>query len=615
MILEKINYPKDLKKLTLEELELLAKEIREFLIKKVSKTGGHLASSLGVVELTIALHYVFDTPEDKIIWDVGHQCYVHKILTGRKDKFDTLRQYGGISGFPRPDESEYDTYIVGHASTSISLAAGEAVARDLNRKNYNIIAVIGDGALTGGIAYEGLNNLGHLNKNVIVILNTNEMSISPTTGAIAKYLNRIITGTFYHRFKNKIEKIILSVPEIGKFLYQVKNKLTEVIKGFLVPGILFEELGFMYIGPEDGHNLRVLISTLKRIKELKISRPILYHIVTVKGKGYPFAESEPEKFHGIPPFDVESGNHFKKDGMSYTEVFGRTLVELAKEDKKIVAITAAMPDGTGLNLFKELFPERFFDVGIAEEHAVIFAAALASRGLKPVVAIYSTFLQRAFDPIIHDIAIANLPVKFFIDRAGIVGEDGETHQGAFDISYLRLIPNTTIVAPKNGEEFRNLIFTAINFDKGPIFVRYPKDVIPEKNIDFSKPFKKINLNEIEIIKKGKNKLIIATGSMVEEALKFVQTGNKNEWGIINVRTIKPLNEKELVKNLKNVNEIAILEENVINGGLGEAILNLLNKNKIFKSVKIIGLPDKFIEYGSRRILMKKYKLSYDSLKL
>jgi len=613
MILEKINSPADLKKLNLYELEKLSSEIREFLINNISKTGGHLASNLGVVELTIALHYVFDTPKDKIIWDVGHQCYVHKILTGRKDKFHTLRQFNGLSGFPKPSESEYDTYIVGHASTALSLATGEAVSKDLSNKNYHIIAVIGDGSLTGGLAFEALNNLGHLKKNVLIILNSNEMSISPTTGAIAKYINRIITANFYYKAKDIIDKFILSIPKIGKFLYNIKNKLTEIIKGFLVPGIIFEELGFMYIGPDDGHNLKNLIKRLEDIKKLKPNRPILYHIVTVKGKGYKPAENLPEKFHGIPPFDIITGNNIESNGMSYTELFGKTILQLARKDKKIVAITAAMASGTGLYYFREEFPERFFDVGIAEEHAVVFAASLALNGFKPVVAIYSTFLQRAFDQIIHDVAIAKAPVKFFVDRAGISGEDGETHQGSFDLSYLRLIPNLVITAPKNGEEFRNLIYTALNYNKGPFVVRYPKDVIPEKYIDINKPFKLINLSEIEILNYGKEKAIIATGSMVSEALKLKDKIGENKTLVLNLRVIKPLNEKKLIQYLKPVKEVIVLEENVINGGVGEQISRILNSHNICKKIKIFSIPDKFIEHGSRKILREKYILTAEKI--
>lgn len=612
MLLEKINYPRDLKKLSIKELKQLAQEIREFLINNISRTGGHLASNLGIVELTIALHYVFDTPEDKIIWDVGHQCYVHKILTGRKNRFDTLRQYKGLSGFPKPSESKYDTYIAGHASTSLSLAAGTAVARDLKNKDFNIIAIIGDGALTGGLAFEGLNNLGHLQKDVIVILNTNEMSIAPNVGAIAGYLNRIITGNVYNKIKTRIEKILLAFPEIGKKLYKWKNKIAEVIKALFVPGVLFEELGFMYVGPEDGHNLKALIKTLRRLKKLK-TRPILYHIVTVKGKGYKFAEKEPERFHGISSFDIITGNGSKKEKLTYTEVFGRTILQLGKKDKKIIAITAAMPDGTGLNLFKEKIPERFFDVGIAEQYAVTFAAALASSGYKPVVAIYSTFLQRAFDQIIHDVAIAKLPVKFFIDRAGIVGGDGETHQGAFDISYLKLIPNTTILVPKDGDEFRNMIYTAIEYNRGPIFVRYPRYFIPENEIDFNKPFKKIKIGKINILKQGKEIAIIATGIMVQEALKLAEMFPENKCMVINMNTIKPVNEKQLIELLKPVKLVVVMEENALKGGMNEDIIKILNKYRIYKKTKIFALPDKFIEHGAPDILRKKYGLTAEKI--
>ncbi len=612
MILEKINYPRDIKKLSFKELRILAQEIRDFLIKNISRTGGHLASNLGVVELTIALHYVFDTPKDKIIWDVGHQCYVHKILTGRKNKFNTLRQYKGLSGFPKPEESKYDTYIVGHSSTSLSLAAGTAVARDLKKEDFNIVAIIGDGALTGGVAFEGLNNLGHLQKDVIVILNTNEMSIAPNVGAIAGYLNRIITGTIYNKIKNKIEKLLLAFPEIGKRLYKLKNKIAESIKSLFVPGILFEELGFMYIGPEDGHNIKSLIKTLTRLKNIK-GRPILYHINTVKGKGYKYAEERPEKFHGVSSFDIITGNGSKKKQLSYTDVFAHTILQIAKRDKKVIAITAAMPEGTGLDLFKKEFPERFFDVGIAEQHAVTFSAALAASGFKPVVAIYSTFLQRAFDQIIHDVAIAKLPVKFFIDRAGIVGGDGETHQGAFDISYLRLIPNTTILVPKNGKEFRNMIYTAIQYNNGPIFVRYPRYVIPEEELNLKNPFKQIRIGSIEILKQGNDIALIATGIMVEEALKLSKMFPEGKCMVLNIRTIKPINEKYLIRLIKPIKNIVILEENALNGGMNEEIIAILNKHKIYKNIKVFALPDKFIEHGDPDVLRAKYYLKAEHI--
>lgn len=611
MVIEKINSSKDVKKLSFKQLRILVKEIREFLLQSVADTGGHLASNLGVVELTVALHYVFDIPKDKIIWDVGHQSYIHKILTGRKDQFVTLRKFDGLSGFPKPAESDSDSFITGHASTSLSLAAGFAVARDLKHQKNNIIAVIGDGALTGGLAYEGLNNLGHLKKNVIVILNTNEMSISNNVGAISYYIDRIITGRHYNQMKLKIEKMLRMIPGIGNRLLNLKNRLTEAIKSIFVPGILFEELGFLYIGAEDGHNLELLIKRLKKIKSLKGDRPILYHIYTKKGKGYIPAEKQPAKFHGIPKFDISTGETLKKEKFNYTDVFSKTIVQLAQKDERIVAITAAMPEGTGLHLFQKKFPHRFFDVGIAEQHAVTFAAALAKQGLKPVVAIYSTFLQRAYDQLIHDVGILKLPVKFFIDRAGIVGEDGETHQGLFDISYLRSIPGYVIMSPKNGSEFMDLIFTALNYDKGPICVRYPRYNIPEDNIDFSRKLKKISIGTNEILICGHECIIFAAGTMVQNSIQAINILKQHNIipSLINLQTIYPIDENILLKQVNKNKHIFIIEENVMNGGVGEYLLTLFNKLQIQTDITLINAGNNFIPQGTPDLLRDKYGLS------
>ncbi len=609
MILDKINSPADIKNLNIFELTQLADEIRVFLIEKVSKTGGHLASNLGVVELTIALHYVFNAPIDKLIWDVSHQIYVHKIITGRKDKFNTLRQYKGLSGFSKPSESMYDTYIAGHSSTSLSLAAGTIVARDLNKENYNVVSVIGDGALTGGMAFEALNNLGQLQKDVIVILNTNEMSIAENVGALSYYLNRIITGNIYNTIKQRMANVLKKVPQISNTIFKIKNKITEAIKATIVQGILFEELGFLYVGPDDGHNLKLLIQTLSRLKKIK-GRPILYHIITKKGKGYNPAEHAPEKFHGVGKFEISTGASLKKNiSPSYTEVFSKTLIQIAKQDNKILGITAAMPEGTGLNLFKQTFPDRFFDVGIAEQHAVTFAAALAKNGFKPAVAIYSTFLQRALDQIIHDVCIDSLPVKFFVDRAGIVGEDGETHQGAFDISYLKMVPNAVILSPADGEQFRDMIYTAMQYNKGPIFIRYPRYNIPESEINYNRKLKKIKIGEFEILNQGKKIAVIATGLMVQKsiiALKKLKARKINPL-LINLMSIKPLNEKKLAEVLKGMKKIIIAEENSVLGGIGESVIRILNKYGIGKDIEIIGIPDKFIVQGNADILRKEYK--------
>ncbi|HPP07220.1 MAG TPA: 1-deoxy-D-xylulose-5-phosphate synthase, partial [Syntrophorhabdaceae bacterium] len=445
MYLEKINHPEDLKKLSIPQLNILSEEIRRLIIEVVSKTGGHLSSSLGVVELTIALHYVFNTPFDKIIWDVGHQCYAHKILTGRKDRFHTLRQDNGLSGFPSRQESIYDVFNTGHASNSISIAVGLSEAKKRLNKDYKIVAVIGDGSLTGGMSFEGLNHAGHIKSDIIVILNDNEMSISKNIGALSSYLNRIMSGEFVNRTREDIKNMLKNLPGLGDRVYKIARHLEESIKGFITPGVLFEELGFQYFGPIDGHNLTYLIDTLRNIKKLK--GPLLIHVVTKKGKGYTFAEDDPSRFHGISTFEIETGNSVKKGSITYTDVFGDTIIEIAKQDEKVIAITAAMGLGTGLDKFSNIFPERFYDIGIAEEHGVTFAAALALEGLRPFVAIYSTFLQRAYDQIMLDVCLQNLPVIFAVDRSGIVGQDGPTHHGAFDLSYFRHMPNMVIMSP------------------------------------------------------------------------------------------------------------------------------------------------------------------------
>ncbi|MDD5065564.1 MAG: 1-deoxy-D-xylulose-5-phosphate synthase [bacterium] len=614
MFLEKINYPDDLKKLSVADLKILADEIRGFLLKTVANTGGHLASNLGVVELTLAIHYIFDCPKDKLIWDVGHQSYVHKLLTGRKGEFSNLRKYKGISGFPKPTESPYDTYIVGHSSTSLSLASGTVVARDLRQESHKVLAVIGDGALTGGMAYEGLNNLGHMQKDVLIILNSNEMSISPNVGAISRYISRIITGKRYNQFKAEMEKILQSIPTVGKAIINLKNKIMESIKMFFVPGILFEELGFLYIGPDNGHDLELLIRRLTKIKEMK-GRPILYHVITKKGKGYDHAENEPSKFHGIPKFDIETGRISKKGVLNYTDIFSRTLLRLAEKDNRILAVTAAMCEGTGLEAFKDKFPDRFFDVGIAEQHAVTFSAALARNGFKPAVAIYSTFLQRAYDQIIHDVAISRLPVKFFVDRAGLVGEDGETHQGIFDISFLRTVPGMVILSPRNGNELMDMVHTAMQYDKGPVCVRYPRFSIPETTVDFNRPFKDIPIGEIEVLNQGKDIGILATGVLVEntvQALPALQAHGLNP-SLFNIRSIKPVREEQLVSLVRDLEQIIILEENIVNGGLGEYILALLSKQGIHKKIKLINLGDRFIEQGAPDILRMEAGLSTEKI--
>ncbi len=603
MYLETIESPNDLKTINIKDLSLLASEIRELIIKTVSKTGGHLASNLGVVELTIALHHVFNCPDDKIVWDVGHQAYTHKILTGRRNQFHTLRQFGGMSGFTKIEESEYDAFGTGHGSTSISAALGMACAQKLISNKNKLIAVIGDGALTGGMAFEALNHAGHIKENVIVILNSNEMSISQNVGAWSQYLNRITTNPIYNRVRDDLELVLKRVPKFGSLLVDSAKKLEKSLKMLLTPGILFDELGFRYIGPVDGHNIPLLIETLDNIKIFK--GPVLVHILTKKGKGYTFAEENPTRFHSAKPFDIETGIWKSKDAdkkrKTYTELFGSALVKLAKKDKRIVAITAAMPDGTGLREFAQKFPDRFFDVGMAEQHAVTFAAGLALKGLKPVFAVYSTFLQRAYDQILHDVCLQKLPVIFAIDRAGIVGGDGPTHNGVFDLSYLSMIPNMTIMAPKDGGEFVSMLSKAVEYGQ-PISIRYPKDYAAKFN-----SVKKIEIGKGEIVRDGADVAILAIGTMVcpaLEAAKILEKKNINV-SVVNMRFVKPLDTELIEKIVSQTKKIVTVEENVIAGGFGMRVANVETQN--FASLHI-GLPDKFIEQGPRYLLLKKHKL-------
>lgn len=608
-MLEKINSPFELKKINKNELQLLSKEIRDFLINHVSKTGGHLASNLGVVELTIALHYVFNSPIDKIIWDVGHQCYVHKMLTGRRDNFENLRKFNGLSGYPKRCESVHDIFETGHSSTSISAALGIAKARDLNKDKYSVVAVIGDGALTGGMAFEALNDAGRSKTNLIVILNHNEMSISENVGSISLYLSKIRTDPGYFKIKKDIDNILNLIPPIGKSIHKSLEKIKDSIKQLVVPGMIFEEMGFTYLGPIDGHDINSLIEVLNRAK--KMSGPIFIHVVTKKGYGYKFAEQNPDKFHSASPFNIETGAFLNNGADTYSDVFGKTLTELAKHDKKIIAITAAMPDGTGLNHFAKNIPDRFFDVGIAEQHAVTFAAGMAINGYKPYFAVYSTFLQRAYDQLIHDVCIQNLPVVFGIDRAGIVGEDGETHQGTFDISFLRVVPNIAIMSPKDANELVEMVKLSrkLNF---PVAIRYPKgkvdsyDINRECNIIFGKA---------EILTEGSSIAIFALGRMVNEAIKvekILREMSINPY-IINLRFVKPLDEDLILNIADEVKLIVTIEDNVIAGGVGSAILELLNTNGIYKPVLRMGFPDKFIEHGDITSLFNKYGLDAKSI--
>lgn len=608
--LEKINTPKDLKRLNVFELSKLATEIRLFLIEKISHTGGHLASNLGVVELTLALHYVFNCPIDKFIWDVGHQSYVHKILTGRKNKFDSLRQYHGMSGFPKTHESIYDCFDVGHSSTSISAALGFCISRDLNNEKYSVISIIGDGSMTGGLAYEALNNAGKKNTNIIVILNDNQMSISENVGALSKHLSDLRSQPIYLNTKEDINNMLEKIPLVGDNLKKLIGKTKGSIKYFIYPNIIFEQLGFKYIGPIDGHNIEKLIQVLSSAK--KMSGPILIHVKTIKGKGYEKAENAPTKFHGTEAFDIDTGLALQtKIWDSYSDVFGKTILKLATENKKIIAITAAMPNGVGLSQFKEKYPKRVIDVGIAEEHAVTFAAGIAKNNFIPVVAIYSSFLQRAYDQILHDVCIQNLHVIFAIDRSGIVGSDGETHQGLFDISFLSHIPNMTIMAPKNKFEMISMIEFAVDYS-GPIAIRYPRGSASRILRQFNE---KIILGKSEIINSGEKFALVSFGSMADEMLEvFTKFKNENiNPGFINARFAKPI-DKETIIELNKYDYVFTAEENVKSGGFAQNLsASAKELNLPIKNLFAFALPDEFVEQGTRPELLLKYKMDPENI--
>lgn len=608
-LLDEVNSPEDLKKFDNNQLGRLSGEIREFLIEKVSRTGGHLASNLGVVELTLALHRVFNSPQDKIVWDVGHQSYVHKIITGRKDLFETLRQMGGLSGFPKSRESEHDRFNTGHSSTSISAALGMAKARDILKEKYSVIAVIGDGALTGGMSFEALNDAGRSPNNLIVIVNDNEMSISKNVGGMSRYLSKIRTQPIYYKAKEDFDFLLNRIPAIGKSAARALDRAKGTIKYLIMPGVIFEELGFKYLGPIDGHNISELNKVFTRARNLK--GPVLIHVCTQKGKGYTFAEEKPQEFHGISPFEVETGEVLISNGPSYSDVFGSKLVSLAERDPHITAITAAMPLGTGLGEFSKRFPERFFDVGIAEQHAVTFAAGLAKSGLKPVVAIYSTFLQRSYDQIIHDVALQNLHVVFAIDRAGLVGEDGETHQGLYDLSFLSHIPNMTIAAPCDYDELEKLIEYAVLHHTGPIAVRYPRGSGRQSLYGAGTvvPGKGIRLVE------GNDITIVAVGNMVETAMKAAALleGKGVSTEVINARFVKPLDAKLIAGSVVKTGVLVTIEDNTIKGGFGSNVLEMLNKNGISAKTGLFGFPDTIVSHGSRSAIFKKYRLDSESL--
>ncbi len=603
MLLEAINSPSDLKKLKPEQLPELAAEVRKFLLETVSATGGHLGSNLGTVELSIALHYCFDSPGDKIIWDVGHQAYTHKILTGRRDRFHTQRQYKGISGFPKRCESEHDAFGVGHSSTSISAGLGMAAAASLDGKRNHSIAVIGDGSLTGGMAFEALNQAGHLKKNLIVILNDNEMSISKNVGAFSAFISRKMTGRYYRDLKKEMQVLLKHIPAFGTDILQFARRAENSLKGFLTPGSLFEALGFDYLGPLDGHDLRQLVDVFKNINEL--DGPLLVHIMTTKGKGYKPAEETPAKYHGVGAFDVATGKGADKPAVkSYTDLFGETMVQLAEEDPKIIAITAAMPDGTGLTRFSQRFPDRFFDVGIAEQHAMTFAAGLAAGGFRPVVAIYSTFVQRAYDQVFHDICLQKLPVTIAMDRAGLVGDDGPTHHGAFDLSYLRHLPDITVMAPKDENELRHMLKTAV-YSGLPMSLRYPRG--SGYGVELDTELKCLEIGKGEQLLEGDDLTIVAIGATVYPALRAAEALKVKgiAAGVVNARFVKPLDAELILGAARRSGRIMTVEENALQGGFGSAVLELLYDNNLqHVKVRRLGIPDHYIEQGSQAQLRR-----------
>ncbi len=609
MILDEINKPNDIKKINPDEYVLLSQEIRTFLIKKISENGGHLGSNLGAVELTMALHLSLNLPEDKIIFDVGHQSYTHKILTGRKDAFDELRKFKGLAGFPKRCESECDAFDTGHSSTSVSAGLGMVKARDLRHRDYTVVSVIGDGALTGGMVYEALNNAARLKTNFIIILNDNNMSISENVGGISRYLQNIRTFEGYQDFKVALQKKLLKIPH-GHMIVDRLKRYKNSIKQLFVPGMFFEDLGITYLGPIDGHDVRTMVKTIREAK--KINHAVLIHVCTKKGRGYAPAERHPARFHGTEPFDIETGLPLKNKGKpAWTDIFSTVSLKAASRNDKVCAITAAMPDGVGLKRFKNLYPDRFFDVGIAEEHAVTFAAGLAAGGMIPIVAIYSSFLQRAYDQILHDVCIQNLHVVFCIDRAGIVGADGETHQGIFDLSYLSSIPNMHIMAPKNKWELSDMIKFALDQD-GPMAIRYPRGTAYDGLEDHRE---RIEMGKAEAIAEGTDVALLAVGSMVEvgEKVMTILADRGISCSLINMRFVKPIDEEAVLKEAGNKKLIVTMEENVFSGGFGEKVLKLLNDNKRDSKVVNIHIPDKYVEHGNPDILKKEIGIDADSV--
>ncbi len=616
--LSQIDNPSQLKQLSLAQLQQLAGEIRDMIIHTVAKTGGHLAPSLGVVELTLALHYVFDAPHDKIIWDVGHQAYTHKILTGRRSQFHTLRQFEGISGFPKRSESKYDAFGTGHSATSISAALGIAVAGSLKNSPHRTIAVIGDGSMTGGMAFEALNHAGDLDKNLIVVLNDNEMSISPNVGALSSFLSRKLSSKTIMHLRRELEYYLKSVPGLGSNILKLLRRSEDMMVALFTPGMLFQALDFHYIGPIKGHRLDRLIGTFKNVRHLE--GPILVHVLTQKGKGYAPAECDPASFHGVGSFEISTGKSCSPPAgtpliPSYTQVFGNTMVRLADHNPKVVAITAAMPQGTGLEPFSARFPDRFFDVGIAEQHAVTFAAGLASEGYKPVVAVYSTFLQRAYDQIVHDVCLQNLPVVFAMDRSGLVGDDGPTHHGAFDLSFLRHIPNMVLMAPKDENELQHMLKTALDWS-GPAAIRYPRGNGSGVILDHA--LQNLPIGRGEILREGEDALLIAIGSTVRAAMEAAEHLRQEDIQVtvLNARFVKPLDEDLILKWARKIGRIVTIEENVLQGGFGSAVLELFQEHSYFpRSLIRLGLPDSFVPHGNQSILRNLFGIDAAGIEL
>ncbi len=611
--IETIDSPADLRRLPIDKLPQVAEELRTFMLEHVSQSGGHLASSLGAVELAVALHYAFDTPADKLVWDVGHQAYAHKILTGRRDQFKNLRQFGGISGFPRISESEYDAVSVGHASTSISAALGLAIGRDLKKENHAVVAVIGDGSLSGGLSFEGLNNLGTLSTNMIVVVNDNKMSISKNVGAMSRYLTRVLTDKRYNKIKDEVWELTGRLDKFGNRIRTLIHSIDETVKHFVIPGKLFEDMGLRYFGPVDGHNISQLVEVLRFVKDHPTG-PVLVHAITTKGKGYSYAENNATKYHGISKFSLDTGECSPATRPSYSELFGKTLVEIGRRRSDVVAITAAMPDGTGLSAFRDAYPDRFFDVGIAEEHAVTFAAGLALKGLKPVVALYSTFLQRSFDQIVHDVALDNLNITFCVDRAGLVGEDGPTHHGVLDLSFVRAVPGVLVMAAASGVELKRMLHTAMAYTGGPVFIRYGRGCVPDDPSDAD--VVPLAIPEPQVLRTGTQVALVCAGDFLASAAaacdELLRQGISPT--LINARFVKPLSETFYGGLFSSYSRIVTLETNTLAGGFGSAVLELAASLGV-SSAKFLrlGYPDAFLEHGSNTLILQKIGLDSGSI--